>query len=90
MASSNSMKSVAKVATIGLMRRLMKEAGTRIKWTALVYFVGKMAKVMKVNLLMTSVKVRELSSGLMAVSILDSGKAESSTVRVPTLTKMVK
>jgi len=90
MVSSSSMKSVDRVATTGLMRRLMKEAGTRIKWTASVFSVGRMARAMKVNLSTTSVKARELSSGLMAVSILANGKVESSMVKEPTLTKMVK
>lgn len=90
MVNSSLMRYVDRVAITGLMRKLMKEAGTRTKWTALVFFDGRMARATKVNLSTTSVKARELSFGLMAASILDNGKVESSMVRVPTLTKMVK
>lgn len=44
------MKFVVRAATIGLMRKLMKAAGTRTKWTATVYLDGKTVKVMRVNL----------------------------------------
>jgi len=90
MVSSSSMKSVDRVVTTGLMRKPMKVAGTRTKWMATVFFVGRMERAMKVNLSTTSVKARALSSGLMAASILANGKVESSMVRVHTLTKMVK
>ena len=84
------MKSVAKVVTTGQMRKLMKEAGTRIKWMATVSYVGRTVKAMKVNLLMTNVKAKVLSSGQMAVNILVNGKEVSSMERAPTLTKKAK
>jgi len=84
------MKSVVKVATTGPMKRLMKEAGTRTKWTDMAFLSGRMAKVTKVNSLTTSVKVKVHSYGLMDASISVNGRVASNTEKAPTLTKMVK
>ena len=78
--SSSRMKYVDTENTHGLMENNMKVSGVTIKCMVKVYLFGKTRRSIKVNLLMTSVKVMEHSVGLTEGSMLDNGKQASNMV----------
>lgn len=61
--------------------------GLKIKWTVLVFLLGKTVRNTKVTLLTTKERVKVNLYGLMVVNILVHGKQENNTVLEPTLVK---
>ena len=89
-ANSKKMKFLEKVATSGLTARHTKVNGKRIRCMAEVSLSGRMESAMRETSSMINVKVKELSSGLMADAILEDGVLESKMERAPTLTKRMR
>lgn len=68
----------------GQMASRILVTGLKIKWTVLVFLLGKTVRNTKVTLLTTKERVKVNLYGLMVVNILVHGKQENNTVLEPT------